>query len=161
MKNKLLLLDLDGVILNSEELILQEREKNKEKTWYEFFEDVDWKKIYMESKSINNSVEIIRELESMKKEIAILTKCHTLEEMRAKVSDLRNNRKIMVPVLFVPPHVKKTDIYIPYNNEMLIDDSLKNINDWNLSGGNGILFDEKGISNEKKKVKSLDFLLRK
>lgn len=79
MKNKLLLLDLDGVILNSEELILQERKKNKEKTWDEFFEDIDWKKIYMESKPINNSVEIIRELESRKMKIAILTKCHILE----------------------------------------------------------------------------------
>lgn len=60
MKNKLLLLDLDGVILNSEELILQERKKNKEKTWDEFFEDIDWKKIYMESKPINNLGEFIK-----------------------------------------------------------------------------------------------------
>ena len=79
--------------------------------------------------------------------------------MNAKVYDLRNNREIETPILFVPPHVKKSEIYIPNNKEILIDDSLKNINDWNNKGGEGILFDINANDNEKQKVKSLEFLL--
>ena len=41
--------------------------------------DGEWEYIICGAKSINNSVEIIRELEMMKKNIAILTKIHSLK----------------------------------------------------------------------------------
>lgn len=153
-------LDLDGVILDSEERIIELKERNKEISWNDFFETLDWVNLLKDSKSINNSVEIIKELENKKKKIVILTKIHTLLEMQAKVFELRNNRGITSPILFVPPHVKKSQIYIPTNNEILIDDSLKNITDWNENCGKGILFDPYDKYPVKKKVKSLEFLLK-
>lgn len=153
-------LDLDGVILDSEERIIELKERNKDIGWNQLFENVDWFKLLKESKSINNSVEIIKELEMKKKKIVILTKIHTLLEMEAKVRELRYNRGIITPLLFVPPHIKKSQIYIPSNKEILIDDNLKNINDWNYNGGNGILFDPHDKTEEKNKVKSLEFLLK-
>lgn len=153
-------LDLDGVILDSEERIINLKEKNKELDWNNFFETVDWFKLLSESKTINNSVEIIRELENQKRKIAILTKVHTLLEMEAKVIELRRNRKIQSPIIFVPPHITKSQICIPSNNEILVDDSIKNIKDWNMFGGDGILFDPNNKTTAKRKVKSLEFLLK-
>ena len=153
-------LDLDGVILDSEERIVNQKEKNKELNWNDFFQTVDWFKLLNESKTINNSVEIIRELENQKRKIAILTKIHTLLEMQAKVIELRENRKIQSPIIFVPPHITKSQICIPSNNEILVDDSIKNIKDWNLFDGDGILFDPYDKTTVKRKVKSLEFLLK-
>lgn len=91
----------------------------------------------------------------VKKQIAILTKIHTLLEMEAKVRALRN-RKVSVPILFVPPHIKKSKIYVPNNGEILIDDSLKNLVDWKQKGGEGIYFNENlNINPEFKTIKSL------
>ena len=84
----------------------------------------EWGYIIREARSINNSVEIIRELEKLKKRIAILTKVYTLYEMKTKVEDLRRSRNIQCPVFFVPPGIKKHQIVIP-NNQILIDDSKK------------------------------------
>ena len=93
------------------------------------------------SKVINNAVDYILEGQEKNKKIAILTKIHTLLEMQAKVNKLRNCN-INVPILFVPPHIKKTSIYLPNNGEILIDDSIKNLKDWKEHGGVGIHFDE-------------------
>lgn len=161
MYNGYTFLDLDGVILDSEERIVELKKTNQKLEWNQFFETVDWFKLLRESNSINNSVEIIKELEKMQKKIVILTKIHTLLEMEAKVLELRDNRKINIPILFVPPHVKKSQIYIPLNKEILIDDSLKNVDDWDLNGGDGILFDPYDRVAAKRKIKSLEFLLKR
>ena len=67
----------------------------------------EWEYILKEAKSINNSVEIIKELENLKRKIAILTKIHTLQEMKIKTEVLRNDIKIK-PI--VPP---KRSIKVP------------------------------------------------
>lgn len=96
-------------------------------SWEEFFEQLDWTKILREANEINESVRIIKELQNIKENVKILTKIHTLHEMQAKVIELRK-RGITLPILFTPPHIKKSQIYTPSNN-ILIDDSLKNILD--------------------------------
>lgn len=164
MKEKNVFLDLDGVILDSEKRVkdlISKANPQKEIEWQIFFDNIDWKTLLKESKSINKSVEIIQELEKLKKQIIILTKIHSLKEMQAKVLELRENRKINFPIMFVPQHTRKTQIYIPNNNEILVDDSQKNINDWNINGGNGVLFEESCTFETATKVKSLEFLLRK
>ena len=118
----------------------------------------EWEYIIEGASSLNSSVEIIRELEKMKRKLAILTKVHSLKEMQIKVSDLRQNRYIYSPIIFVPPGVKKHEIIIP-NNQLLIDDSSKNINGWVQNGGVGMIFDEKLKVNSKTRVRSLEFLL--
>lgn len=159
MEDKYTFLDLDGVILDSEQRVMDLKLKNPELKWDAFFEQLDWIKLLRESQEINNSLGILKELQSRKEKIAILTKVHTLLEAQAKICDLRENRKIIVPIMIVPPHVKKSQIYYPNNGEILVDDSSKNIIDWNMKGGRGILFAEtEDLDNNK--VKSLEFLLK-
>lgn len=171
MNNVNVYIDFDGVILNSEERMLERKfslgfcNHKDEKEFDLYFNYTnehieEWDYIIREAVSINNSVEIIRELESLKRKIAILTKIHTLQEMKIKVDDLRNNRKINSPIYFVPPGVKKYQIIIP-NNQLLIDDYEKNVLDWIAAGGQGYIFDEKIEQNTNKKVKSLEFLLKR
>lgn len=163
-------IDFDGVILDSEERMLERKNcagfhnHNDKKEYESYFEYTnlhpeEWDYIIKEGNSINNSVEIIRELENLKKQIAILTKIHTLYEMKVKIEDLRNNRKIHSPIIFVPPGVKKHNIVIP-NGQILIDDSKKNIKLWKENGGKGYVFDKNISNNTCNKVKSLEFLLK-
>ena len=152
-------LDLDGVLLDSEKRIIRLRNQNSSLSWDEFFQNVDWNTLFEESKSINNSIEIIQEVQKYMDNIFILTKIHCLLEAQAKIDNLRNKRNITIPIIIVPPHVNKSKIYIPTNGEILVDDSQKNIDDWNKNGGKGILFSE--IDDiENNKVKSLKFLLK-
>ena len=158
MKNNICL-DLDGVLLDSEKRVVDLKKQYDELSWDDFFDIVDWEKLLRDSKSINNSIEILRCLQKIKNNIIILTKVHTLKEAQAKIIELRDRRNIIVPIVIVPPHIKKTQIYIPSKGEILVDDSIKNINDWNLNGGNGILFcEDEDINNNK--VKNLEFLLK-
>lgn len=159
MKN--LYIDFDGVILDSEEKILQLREKFNNLSWNDFFKEVDWVRLLSESKEINNSVEILKILESRNVKYSILTKIHTLLEMEAKVKNIRGSG-LEAPIIFVPPHIKKSEILIPNISDELIDDSIKNITNWNDSGGLGILFDRyDNKDTEHQKVKSLEFLLKR
>lgn len=171
MDSDFIFIDFDGVILDSEERMLDKKyslglhdHKNK-KEFDEYFNYTnlhleEWDCIIRQANSINNSVEIIRELESLKIKIAILTKIHTLYEMEVKVDDLRNNRKINCPIFFVPPGIKKHDVVIP-NGQLLIDDSEKNIKLWIENCGKGIVFDKTIPHDTNKRVKSLEFLLKR
>lgn len=171
MADDFIYIDFDGVILDSEERMLERKDKagfhnHRNKTeFYDYFDytnihQEEWDYIIREAISINNSVEIIQKLESLKKKIAILTKIHTLNEMKVKIDDLREHRKIFCPVIFVPPGVKKHKIVIP-NGQILIDDSKKNIKLWNENGGKGLIFDKTLSNNTNEKVKSLEFLLKR
>lgn len=164
-------IDFDGVILDSEERMLERKydlglhDHKNESEFDAYFEYTnlhpeEWEYIIKEAKSINNSVEIIKELESLKKNIAILTKIHTLQEMKVKTEVLREGLEILCPVIFVPPGVKKHQVVIP-NNQLLIDDSKKNIKRWIENGGRGLIFDSKIDNDTDKKVKSLEFLIKR
>ena len=74
--------------------------------------------------------------------------------------DLRNNRKINSPVIFVPPKVNKHEVVLP-NGQLLIDDSKRNIYGWIEHGGTGLIFDKALSEDTADKVKSLEFLLKK
>ena len=79
--------------------------------------------------------------------------------MEAKIEVLRS-RKIQIPILFVPPHTKKSQIYLPNNGEILIDDSLKNLIDWKEKGGTGIYFSEENVPNQEfESIKTLEKIL--
>lgn len=141
MSNDKFFIDFDGVIFDTEKRVVERKNQNPDISWNEFFEKLDWFQLLEESKVINNAIDYILEGQAQLKQIAILTKIHTLVEMEAKVKALRS-RKVEVPVLFVPPHVKKSQIYLPNNGEILIDDSVKNLIDWEQKGGKGIHFNE-------------------
>lgn len=171
MMNDYTFIDFDGVVLDSEERMLERkynlgfRDHNNKTEFDAYFEYTtlhpeEWDYIIREACSINDSVEIIRNLEMLKKKIAILTKIHTLYEMKVKIEDLRLHRNIQCPVFFVPPGIKKHQIVIP-NNQLLIDDSTKNIDGWIANGGRGFVFDSSLSEDTDTKVKSLEFLLKR
>ena len=171
MTNTYTFIDFDGVILDSEERMLKRKydlglhDHKNESEFDLYFEYTnshpeEWEYIIKEAKSINNSVEIIKELENLKKRIAILTKIHTLQEMKVKTEVLRENLKILCPVIFVPPGVKKHQVIVP-NNQLLVDDSQKNIKRWIENGGRGLIFDSTIESDTNEKVKSLEFLIKR
>ena len=171
MKDDYIYIDFDGVILDSEERMLERKHivgfhNHEDETEFDdYFKytnmyQEEWNYIIREANSINDSVEIIRELEKLKRNIAILTKIHTLNEMKVKLEDLREHRKIRCPVIFVPPGVSKHNVIIP-NGQILIDDSKDNIRLWNENGGKGLVFDKTLSNNTNDKVKSLEFLLKR
>ena len=170
MKDDYTYIDLDGVILNSEERMLERKyhlgfhdhqNKSEFDSYFNYtnLHPEEWDYIIREASQINNSVEIIKALEGIKK-LAILTKIHTLYEMQVKVEDLRANRKINCPIIFVPPNTKKHNTIVP-NGQLLIDDSAKNIRLWVENGGRGLIFDARATENTNEKVKSLEFLLKR
>lgn len=170
MENQCVYIDFDGVILDSEQRMLDRKfacgfidhyDANQYDQYFDYtnLHPEEWDYIIRDAKSINDSVEIIRELQNLRR-LAILTKIHTFYEMRVKVDDLRNHRKINVPIIFVPPGVKKHEVILP-NGQILIDDSKKNVVSWIENGGNGFIFDASIDSDQESKVKSLEFLLRR
>ena len=159
MSNNKIYIDFDGVIFDTEERIVERKQKRPDISWKEFFENLNWFELMDEAKEINNAIDYILEGQSKSKQLSILTKIHTLIEMEAKVKMLRN-RKVEIPILFVPPHVKKSQIYIPNNGEILIDDSIKNLIDWEQKGGRSVYFNEKlDSSSQFETIKTLKRIL--
>lgn len=159
MLDKKIFIDFDGVIFDTQQRVVERKNQNTNISWNEFFEKLDWFQLLQESKEINNAIDYILEGQAKSQQIAILTKIHTLVEMEAKVKALRS-RKVEVPILFVPPHVRKSQIYLPNNGEILIDDSIKNLVDWEQNGGKGIYFNENiDSNNEFETIKTLSKIL--
>ena len=135
------------------------KSKRPDINWSEFFERLDWYQLLEESKVINHSIEYILEAQERQKDIAILTKIHTLLEMQAKVDVLRS-QNVTIPILFVPPKIQKSSIYLPQNGEVLIDDSIPNLRDWQQHGGRALYFNLESNSNsEFEVVKTLKKIL--
>ena len=152
-------IDFDGVIFDTEKRVVERKKLRPDISWNAFFEELDWFELLEEAKVINNAIVYILEAQSKSRQIAILTKIHTLLEMEAKVRALRS-RNIEIPILFVPPHIKKSQIYLPNNGEILIDDSVKNLIDWEQKGGRSLYFSENlDSSNQFEVVKSLRRIL--
>lgn len=122
-------------------------------------DNLDWVQLLDEAKVINNAIDYILDGQTRTKQLAVLTKIHTLLEMEVKTKALRS-RKIKIPILFVPPHIKKSQIYLPNNGEILIDDSIKNLIDWKQKGGTGIYFNEEEVSTQEfMTIKTLEKIL--
>lgn len=135
------------------------KSKRPDINWSEFFERLDWYQLLEESKVINHSIEYILEAQERQKSIAILTKIHTLLEMQAKIDVLRS-QNVTIPILFVPPKIQKSSIYLPQNGEVLIDDSIPNLRDWQQHGGRALYFNLESNSNsEFEVVKTLKKIL--
>lgn len=159
MSNQKIFIDFDGVIFDTEKRVVERKNQKPDMSWNEFFEKLDWFQLLEESKVINNAIDYILKGQTRSEQLFILTKIHTLVEMEAKTKLLRN-KKIEVPILFVPPHVKKSQIYLPNNGEILIDDSIKNLIDWEQNGGNSIYFNEDLESvSQFKTIKTLSIVL--
>lgn len=139
-------IDFDGVIYDTVSLIINEIKKNSislDKDCNLFFENLDWKKILYSADEINFAKTKINSLKR-KYNVKILSHISSINEMLEKFDFIRK-QNLDIDVIFVPKKIDKNSIIDPVNN-ILVDDSEKNVKKWIDSGGIGILFGNKGIS---------------
>lgn len=158
--------DFDGVILDTLSLLFDDNyykiqnSLNFDKKKY--MQEVNWEHLLLKSKVINNSLEILSELQD---KITILTKINSLDnEGIAKIKFLRSHG-IYSDVILVPYNLKKSDVVNAKNN-ILIDDTIHNLDDWYLDGGTSIFFNKDNmdkdnwgnVNSKYKKIKDLEYL---
>ena len=137
-------IDFDGVILDTELLLFEEWRKNPdrfslpESVKIEYMNNSNWKYIIENSEVISDSIYYLKHSDPTK--TCILTKIHSMEnEGRAKL-DWKKKNNIKQPMILVPYYCKKSEVVDPRGN-ILIDDCLRNLDDWIEQGGLGIFFD--------------------
>lgn len=153
------LIDFDGVIIDSQDRFLLDMKDNIDQDdWTKYLNSINWYKFIRECQEIDESLTVLQKLQKLKKLRAIITTIHGFQEGREKEIFLRENN-IIVPIFYVLPDQKKSNIYIPSINDTLVDDKQRNCQDWKDAGGSAILFDSHLETPEKDKIKSLKQLL--
>ena len=138
-------IDFDGVILNTTPHIFDEWLDNnddiniKELEKIEYIKGRNWHKILREASVIDDAISVLKDMDI--KNTAILTKVHSLEnEGTEKIRFLRENG-VKLDVVLVPYPLKKTDV-VEASGNILIDDTVHNLDDWNRCGGECIFFNQ-------------------
>lgn len=138
-------IDFDGVILNTTPHIFDEWLDNnddiniKELEKIEYIKGRNWHKILREASVIDDAISVLKDMDI--KNTAILTKVHSLEnEGTEKIRFLRENG-VKLDVILVPYPLKKTDV-VEASGNILIDDTVHNLDDWNKCGGECIFFNQ-------------------
>ena len=159
--------DLDGVIFDTESILFDENyyraklEPNFNKDVY--VQNIDWYEIIKKSKEINDAIRILKEL----KDAVILTKVNSLyNEGNAKIRILRE-LEVRNNIILVPFNLKKTDV-VDARGNILVDDTIHNLDDWKKDKGIPLFFSKDGsdidnwdnVNSEYKKIKSLEYLKR-
>lgn len=137
-------IDFDGVILDTWEIIFKEyqnkyntkkiKDENIKKTMLE----IGWDLILKNSREINDNLKKIRQLKQ-NFNICILSKINSKNEKKAKKEYLLKNG--ICTMCFVPYNCSKTQ-FVEVIGNVLIDDDLKNLKDWQEHGGIAIYFNE-------------------
>lgn len=158
-------IDFDGVVFDTDKLLFDsnyykaklDKDFNKQK----YVQNIDWYNLILNSEEINNAIKILKEL----KKSIILTKVNSLNnEGVAKIRILRE-LEIKNNIILVPFICKKTDIVDAYGN-VLVDDTVHNLDDWKKDKGIPIFFNKdnldidnwNNVNKEYKKIKSLEYL---
>lgn len=158
--------DFDGIVLDTESLLFDENyykmKSNPNFDKMKYIENINWDELLKRADVINNSLEVLKDLQN---KITILTKINTLNnEAIAKIKYLRSHN-INSDVVLVPFNLKKTDVVIARNN-LLIDDTIHNLDDWYNNDGIPIFFNKDNIDKDNwdninskyKKIKTLEYL---
>ena len=154
--------DFDGVILDTDTIIDRDYSKIDDIKRSDFIKNYDWNKLVNEASVINNSLD---NLKNSKFDTYILSKISSMNEGIAKVNYLRDNG-VLTNIHLVPTKVSKSDVVSAEGN-ILIDDKVYNLDEWEEKGGISIFFnkdnldyDIRGNKNIKyKKISNLDILL--
>lgn len=155
-------IDFDGVILDTDKLVDIEYSKTDGINRSDFVKNCDWNILVHNSDIINNS---LSNLKKTKCDVNILSKISSLNEGIAKVKYLRENG-ILANIHLVPTKISKSDMVSAKGN-ILIDDKVYNLEEWESNGGISIFFnkdnldyDVRGNRNIKyKKINDLSLLL--
>lgn len=140
----MLYIDFDGVILDTEGLLFKEWRKNPdrhllpESEKIKYIQAADWEYILKYSEIMNDSVYYLKNMDPNKS--FILTKIHSLtNEGSSKIKWIRD-QGIMQSVILVPYVSRKCDV-VDAEGNILVDDCLKNLDEWTAHNGNPIFFD--------------------
>lgn len=143
MKN--LYIDFDGVIVDSIEVTYQMMNKmnidyKNSKECLRFYQNLDWEAVLKKCKPINNSIECIKELEkSNKYNVSILTHVNSISEIEEKVKFIRKYLS-NITIIPVPKSISKAKM-LKAKDAILVDDYVKNLEEWKEENGVGIKFD--------------------
>ncbi len=153
------LVDFDGVILNSQEKFLEVMGNNIDPNdWLKYLRSINWYLFLRECEEIDESISTLNKLQELKKLRGIITAIHSFSEGEEKAIYLRE-RDIVVPIYYVLPKQKKSEVFIPKHHHVLVDDRVINCLEWEKDGGSSLLLDTNLSNKEKGKIKSLKDLL--
>lgn len=128
-------IDCDGVILDTESGIFDEyyklKEKNPDLKRVQYLREMDWENWLRKSKILGDSIQILKQYNP--KDIHILTKVHSLKEATAKINYFRE-LQVKNDIIIVPNEIAKSSV-VDARRNILIDDNIKNLEDWKRNGG--------------------------
>lgn len=135
-------IDLDGVILDTEDIIfnklLFDCNNLTEDFIFPYVVNINWAYILKNSKDINNAINILKNMNP--KESAILTRVHSNQEAEAKINYFKELG--IKQEVIIAPYTKRKDEVVDAKDNILIDDSLKNLRQWLQAGGYPMFFDK-------------------
>lgn len=141
---KKIYLDCDGVILdtiNKSYKMLKEEGITTEEEVNNFYKNICWEKLIIESGEINNSINKIKELTKYF-DIEILTHINSENEIIAK-KEYFNKVLPNINMIPVPKQIRKAD-YVNPTNIILVDDYTENLEYWKEKGGIPVKFSDSG-----------------
>lgn len=144
MKKVIKYIDCDGVILDTEFGLFDEYNKLKNMgvdiKRLTYLQQLDWREWIRRATIINNAIAIIKEHNS--DDIEILTKVHSLSEGLAKIEYFRE-LGIKNNIVLVPNDLSKSSV-VQAKGNLLVDDSIKNLDDWSVHNGIPLFFNAIG-----------------
>lgn len=159
-----LYIDFDGVIkdtikvsykmMEDEKIDLRDRPKV-----IEFYKQLDWEYLLKISDEIKNAYYFINKIsEEGTFNPKILTTVNSLNEIKAKLSDIKKNCK-NITLVSVPSGIEKSVLVNP-KNSILVDDYRGNLISWQNSGGIPVKFANE-ISSEFITINTLEVFTEK
>ena len=133
-------IDCDGVILDTESGLFDEyhelKKLNPELKKRQYLHDKDWEYWIWQAGVIGDAINILKNYDP--NGVEILTRVHSLQEARAKLNFFRNNG-VRNNVIIVPDGYNKSGVVDAFNN-VLVEDSNSNLDDWDSQHGIPIYF---------------------
>lgn len=122
-------IDCDGVILNTESIVLDLYSKCRNIS--NFYQNVDWFWVLNQAYQINNGINLLKDYYS--DNVHILTRVYSGNEMKAKTEFFRDNG-VRNDIIFVQNNYKKCDV-VEAKGNILVDDTIHNLHSWHHKGG--------------------------
>lgn len=133
-------IDCDGVILDTETGLFDEyyelKKVNPDLKKRQYLHDMDWEYWIWQAGVLGDAINILKNYDP--RNVDILTKVHSLQEARAKLNFFRSNG-VRNNVIIVPDGCSKSSVVDAFNN-VLVEDSNSNLDDWNMHHGIPIYF---------------------
>lgn len=144
MKKIIKYIDCDGVILDTEFGLFDEYNRLKNTganiKRLTYLQQLDWQGWIRQAKIINDAISIIKE--NNPNDAEILTKVHSLSEGLAKIEYFRE-LGIKNNIILVPNDLRKSSV-VQAKGNLLVDDSIKNLDDWFAHDGISLFFNADG-----------------